>query len=79
MLPPDEQQVAYTNVDLKELKSQEKRARELFQIVLTEHHGTPWARRAEYELEQGFGMTFADGFRDPRYNEVGTTIILPKF
>jgi hypothetical protein len=79
MLPPDDEQVLQTNVDLKELNGQEKRARELFQLVLTEHPGTPWARRAEYELSIGFGMIFAEGFSDPRYAEVGKSIKLPKF
>jgi hypothetical protein len=79
MLPPDDDQVLQTNVDLKELNAQEKRARDLFQLVLTEHSGTPWARRAEHELTTGFGMIFAEGFSDPRYAEVGKTIKLPKF
>jgi hypothetical protein len=79
MLPPDDEQVLQTNVNLKELDAQEKRARELFQLVLTEHAGTPWARRAEYELGTGFGMIFAEGFSDPRYSEVGKSIKLPKF
>jgi hypothetical protein len=79
MLPPDEQQVEATNVDLKQLNAQEKRARELFDAVVKEHAGTPWARRAEYELGMGFGMIFVDDFLDPRYREEGTTITLPKF
>ncbi len=79
MLPPDDEQVLQTNVNLKELDAQEKRARELFQLVLTEHAGSPWARRAEYELGTGFGMIFAEGFSDPRYSEVGKSIKLPKF
>jgi len=79
MLPPDDEQVLQTNLDFKQLSAQEKRARELFQQVLTEHAGTPWARRAEYELATGFGMIFAEGFSDPRYAEVGKTIQLPKF
>jgi hypothetical protein len=79
MLPPDDEQVLQTNVDLKELGAQEQRARGLFQLVLTEHPGTPWARRAEYGLATGFGMIFAEGFSDPRYAEVGKTIKLPKF
>ena len=34
---------------------------------------------SEHELATGFGMTFVEGFLDPRYNEVGTTIKLPNF
>jgi hypothetical protein len=79
MLPPDDEQVLQTNINLKEIDAQEKRARELFQLVLTEHPGTPWARRAEHELGVGFGMNFVEGFADPRYSEVGKSIKLPKF
>jgi hypothetical protein len=71
--------VLQTGVNLKELNAQEKRARDLFQLVLTEHPGTPWARRAEFELGMGFGMIFAEAFTDPRYAEVGKAITLPKF
>jgi len=79
MLPPDDEQVLQTHINLKELNAQERRARDLFGLVLTEHPGTPWARRAEYELGIGFGMIFAEGFADPRYAEVGKSIKLPKF
>jgi len=79
MLPPDPEQVQLTKVDLAELKAQEKRARELFKRVMTEHSGTPWSRRAEHELHTGFGMIFTEAFHDPRYQEVGTTIKPPNF
>ena len=39
-----------------------------FEFVIKTHPGTPWARRAEYELGGGFGMKFVEDFRDPRYD-----------
>jgi len=80
MLPPDKQQVEITRVDLKELDKQEKRAREMFELVVKEHPRTPWARRAQYELNAGFGMRFAEHFHDPRYYEFAKrNYKLPKF
>ncbi len=61
---------------LAELKKQEDRARELYQVVATQHPGTPWARRANWELSRGFGMFFWDRFWDPRYRN---PVKLPKF
>jgi hypothetical protein len=77
MLAPDAQQVRATKVDLRELEAQERRARAQFELVLKQHANTPWARRAQFELDSGFGMHFAEAFLDPRYREVGTTIKLP--
>ncbi len=79
MLPPDAEQVEQTKVNLQELNAQEKEARRLFELVVSEHAGTPWAERAKYELNTGFGMSFSEAFADPRYAEVGKTITLPKF
>ncbi len=70
MLPPDDEQALQTHVNLKELDTQEQRAREHFGLLLTEHPGTPWAVPAEYELGIGFGMIFAEGFPELRYAEV---------
>jgi hypothetical protein len=50
------------------LKKDEDTAREQYQLVLTRHPGTPWARRARWELANGFGMHIYDVFWDPRYN-----------
>ena len=64
---------------LEELKRQQDRATELYEFVLAEHPGTPWARRARFELDHGYGMTIGDHFRDPRYNQVGRKIRIPNF
>lgn len=53
---------------LQLLDSQRLKAIELFDYVISEHPGTPWARRAEYERDHGFGMQFVEGFHDPNYN-----------
>lgn len=88
MLVPDDAQFArvkvYFNVTstreqyLAMLEVRRKEAQDLYAYVMTEHPRTPWSRRAQYELNRGFGMLFYDGFRDPRYAEVGRKIKLPK-
>ena len=64
---------------LTEMKEQQDQANRLFQLVLNEHPGTPWARRAQWELDHGYGMNVREGFHDPRYQQVGTRIKIPKF
>jgi von Willebrand factor type A domain len=68
MLVPTDRQVKLTKVDMQELKSQLEASKAQFEFVRKTHPGTPWAHRAEYELNQGFGMKFFDWFRDPRYD-----------
>jgi hypothetical protein len=69
MLTPTERQIKLTKVDMQELKTQLEIAKSQFEFVRRTHPGTPWSRRAEYELAQGFGMTFVEAFYDPRYNK----------
>ncbi len=76
MLPPDEEQVKITKVDMDELNKQLALAKDRFRYVIHEHSGTPWAYRAQYELNQGFGMEFHETFRDPRYDQL--TVKIPK-
>ncbi len=61
------------------LKELELRSNTMYKEVETAHAGTPWARRAQYERTLGYGMYIVDGFRDPRYRDVGTKIKIPKF
>jgi hypothetical protein len=77
MLVPDAQQIKATKVDLAELKKQEQAARDLYQYVMKSHPRTPWATRAEYEMNAGFGEKFVEGFHDPRYR--GLSIKMPTF
>ena len=61
---------------LKYVEEQETFAREMYADVIKNHPGTPWERRAEYELKRGFGMRFYSVFRDPNYDKLD--IKLPK-
>lgn len=63
---------------LQELKTQQARSRKLYQLVTTEHLGTPWARRASREMALGFGVNFVDRFWDPRYRNIGQEVKFPK-
>jgi von Willebrand factor type A domain len=61
---------------LQFLKQEELRAVEMYHAVINTHPRTPWARRAESELRQGFGMHFVEDYRDPNYDR--PDIQLPK-
>ncbi len=76
MLEPDEAQVKASKVDTAELKKQEDEARKLFQFVMKEHPGTPWAARAKWESDRGFGMEFVENFHNPNYTKISK---LPKY
>jgi len=75
MLPPDDEQVRLTKVNLDQLNEFEQLARKKFQEVIEDHPRTPYARRAQYELSQGFGFAFVEAHRDPNYDK---GIKLPK-
>lgn len=80
MLVPDEEQFKRVkeafNVKVSReeylavLKQQEDKARALYEFVKQEHPGTPWAQRAQQELNHGFGMHFVEVFRDPNYDHL---------
>ncbi|MDB5342960.1 MAG: hypothetical protein JWP89_1337 [Schlesneria sp.] len=76
MLEPDKEQVRQTKVDMAELKKQNEVAMAEFKDVIQRHPGTPWARRAEWELTSGFGMKFGEANWDPRYDKLD--IKMPK-
>jgi len=77
MLAPSEEEVKASKVDMKELEAQKARAIELYDQVIKNHPGTPWARRAQQEKGWGFGFRLVDRFWDPKYNTVKVDI--PKF
>jgi hypothetical protein len=79
MIEPDPQAVAATRVDLDELEKQRLRALEMYEYVITQHPGTPWAQRAEFERSLGFGITFVSGFHDPRYSDPVLQARVPRF
>ena len=78
MLAPTDRQIKLTRVDMDELKKQLELSKAQFEFVKKSHPGTPWAHRAEYELNMGFGMKFYEGFRDPRYDRIFSEIKAPK-
>lgn len=59
------------------VKDEEKRAHRLLKQVMIDHPGTPWARRAQYEIGLGYGHAFREAFRDPRYETMRQQIKLP--
>jgi hypothetical protein len=42
-----------------------ERSRELFQRVLADHAGTPWAARAQWDLARGFGIELQEVYYPP--------------
>lgn len=71
LLEPDKEQIKLTKVDVDELKRQNETARAEYQAVIENHPRTPYARRAEWELQYGFGMKFAEVYRNPKYLDMG--------
>ena len=62
---------------LKHVKAEEDRATAMYEEVVQNHPGTPWAQRAQHELRHGYGMHFAEAFWDPNYDR--PDLKLPKF
>jgi hypothetical protein len=56
-------------------KSDQKMAVDLFNKIIQDHAGTPWASRAEDELRRGFGVELRQRWDDPRR---GQGVKLPK-
>ncbi|WP_437230272.1 vWA domain-containing protein [Planctomicrobium sp. SH661] len=79
MLAPSEEEVKASKVDMAELEKQKAKALELYDEVIKNHPGTPWARRAEQEKGWGFGFRLADHFHDPRYYDGTAKVEVPKF
>ena len=70
LLEPDKEQIRQTKVDVDELKKQSEIATRELEAVIENHPSTPWARRARWELDAGFGMKFVEVFRDTRYSNL---------
>ena len=77
LLEPDKEQIKQTKVDVDELKKQNDTARRELQAVIENHPRTPWARRAQWELDHGFGMKFVEVYRNPNYDKL-KEIKIPK-
>lgn len=77
LLEPDKEQIRQTKVDMDELKKQNDTAIQEFQAVIENHPRTPWAKRAQWELDHGFGMKFVEVYRSPNYDKL-KEIKIPK-
>jgi len=78
LLEPDKEQVKRFRVDYDEVKKQNKTAISELEAVIENHSRTPYARRAQWELDHGFGMKFVEVFRDPNYARYVREIKIPK-
>jgi len=61
-----------------ETASMIEESRKLFQKVIDEHPGTPWAARAQWELARGFGVELVPDYRVPLRPYTGPPISIPK-
>jgi hypothetical protein len=82
--PPDLRLLHWDVVVRKEILTEEskpyiERAKELFQVVIDNHPGTPWAARAQEEVRRGFGVDFRPDYHPPYVDPPGgVTIKVPK-
>jgi hypothetical protein len=59
-------------------RSHIERSAEMFRRVITDHAGTPWAARAEWELARGFGVDLQEVyFPPPNPNPPPVTVTIP--
>jgi hypothetical protein len=54
------------------------RATAMFQAILEDHPGTPWAARAEHELRRGFGVELVPDYDIPHPTPTAPLIPVPK-
>lgn len=58
LIYPDAEQTKLMKITKKDVDADNERALALLKDVVAQHPGTPWARRAEYELSRQFGASF---------------------
>ena len=81
--PPDKRLVHWDITTRKETLTGElsqghlERSRELFEQIIEDHPGTPWAARAEWELKRGFGVHMVPHYRAPYRTYNGPPIKIP--
>ena len=64
------------------IKNEIQKSDKAFELVNSEHAGTPWAARARWDRGRRYSYRFSSHFHDPRYREVGEKgkrIVIPKF
>jgi hypothetical protein len=66
--PTNAWDIHYSNKNLTGDKYQKERTKavELFFAIMTEHAGTPYATRAQWELARGFSVDLREDYEDPR-------------
>ncbi|MEZ6056287.1 MAG: vWA domain-containing protein [Planctomycetaceae bacterium] len=79
LIEPTPEQIKATGVDVKELEEARKKALAMYDYIIEQHPGTPWAQRAGQEKTWGFGMQFVDRFYDPKYFDPKEIAKIPKF
>lgn len=65
------------NTRTEEAKPYIKRANEMFAAIEKEHPGSPWAARARWERNRGFGVDLQPEYRPP-YKDVKKPMAVPK-
>ncbi len=55
-----------------------ERAKAMFEAIVANHPGTPYANRANWELGRGFGIELVEDNYDERHYTIGPTIKTPK-
>lgn len=78
---PPTMHTAWTISTRKETRTTESRkyialSTKRFYDIIEDHAGTPWAERAKWELERGFGIDVVP-YYEPPYPEVGNPIPVP--
>ena len=63
---------------LELVKNEENAATDRLKAILTDHPGTPWARRAETELSWGFGFRVGERHWDPTGKRAEAAKRVPK-
>jgi hypothetical protein len=63
----------------EEAKPYIERATAMFQQVLEDHPGTPWAARAQFELGRGFGVELVADYDIPHPAPTGPMIAVPQY
>ncbi len=79
MIEPTPDQVKAAKVDMAELEKQRQTALAMYDKIIKEHPGTPWAQRAQQEKAWGFGMRYISRFYDPKYFSPDEIAKIPKF
>ena len=60
------------------IKPYVEKATELFEQIKKDHPGTPWASRAQWELNRGYGVRLNPRY-EPKYKKVKDPIPVPKY